>query len=398
MKRLTMFHHLAPIPSDEIFQLNIEYTNDERENKINGGIGVYFDDEGKPFVLPVVKKALSLLPYENFNYLPINGDPVFLTESARLVLGDTLYERSKNKIAHQGVNGGTNGLFLWGSLIKKNNKKPSIILSNPTWENHKKIFSYLGFKMIEYNHVNSHNEFDFDSCAHIILKYQHSHILFHGGPTHNPTGINPDKQQWKKFMQLIKKNNHSVLFDFAYMGLGENIDEDSYPIRLAVKNNVPTSIIISYSKNMTLYQHRTGALFMLGKTEKEKTIIESHLKYLFRIINSNPSAFGELIVKTILTHQELKKEWISSLKNMARSLYMRRKMFIENTGKKFSYLTRQKGLFSLLNLSPQTINNLKKKHAIYLLSNSRINFGGISIKNISKLARAVLNEMKKKLL
>jgi len=385
---------ISNIPTDEIFQLNNEFLNDKRKNKINGGIGVYLDDEGKPFVLPVVKKAITLLSYTNFNYLPINGDPVFLTESLKLILGNELYTLFQNKVAQQGVSGGTNGLFMWGSLIKQDKKRPSIILGNPTWENHKKIFSYLGFNIIPYNHITSHNEFDFESLKKILLKHTHTYILLHGGSTHNPTGTNPNKQQWKTLISLLKKNNHSVLFDFAYMGLGKSIDEDCYPIRLVIQNSIPTSIIVSYSKNMTLYQHRTGALFMLGKTEKEKTTIESHLKYLFRIINSNPPAFGELIVKTILTHQELKKEWISSLKDMTHSLYMRRKMFEEQTKGKFSYIIDQKGLFSLLNLSSTQISDLKKKYAIYLLSNSRINFGGIASNQIPKLAQAVLSETK----
>lgn len=379
---------------DEIFQLNKEYKDDPRKNKINGGIGVYLDDNGHPYVLPVVKKAISFLSYDDFNYLPISGDPTFLSESAKLVFGDALYENLQKKIAQQAVNGGTNGLFVWGNLVKGNNKKPAIIISNPTWENHKKIFSYLGFKIIEYNHLTVNKTFDFNSCKNSISKYPEKYILFHGGSTHNPTGVNPSKKQWIKLINLLKEYRQTILFDFAYMGLGENIDTDSYPIRLAIKNSVPVAIIISYSKNMTLYQQRTGALFILGKTEKLKNSIENQLKYIFRIVNSNPAAFGELVVKTILTNQGLKKEWISSLQDMMHSLHARRKIFTDRTAGKFTHLMDQKGLFSLLNLSPAQVSNLKKKHAIYLLSNSRINFGGISLYNIEKVAQAVLNEIK----
>lgn len=379
---------------DEIFQLNKEYKNDPRKNKINGGIGVYLDDNGQPYVLPVVKKAISFLSYDDFNYLPISGDPTFLSESAKLVFGDALYENLQKKIAQQAVNGGTNGLFVWGNLVKGNNKKPAIILSNPTWENHKKIFSYLGFKIIKYNHLTVNKTFDFNSCKNSISKYPEKHILFHGGSTHNPTGVNPSKKQWIELINLLKEYRQTILFDFAYMGLGENIDTDSYPIRLATENSIPISVIISYSKNMTLYQQRTGTLFILEKTEKLKNSVENQLKYIFRIVNSNPAAFGELVVKTILTNQGLKKEWISSLQDMTHSLHARRKIFTDRTAGKFTYLMDQKGLFSLLNLSPAQVSNLKKKHAIYLLSNSRINFGGISLYNIEKVARAVLNEIK----
>jgi len=383
------------LPSSEIFQLNNEYNTDLRKNKINGNIGVYLDDFGKPYVIPVVKKAISSLSFSNFNYFSISGEPSFLRKTTRLVLGKALFQTCEQAIAKQGVIGGTNGLFIWGNLIKQVKKKPTLILSNPSWPNHEKIFSFLGFNIKRYNHLDVNGSFNLVSLKKAILQNPKAFVLFHGGPTHNPTGVNPKNNQWIELAQLIKQNRNNVCFDFAYMGLGDNIESDCFPIRLFVENNIPTSVIISYSKNMSLYQHRTGVFFTTASSLKEKEVIESNLKNIFRIVNSNPSAFGELIVKEILKSKELKKEWTDSLSQMVESINRRRKLFAKKTGSRFKLIADHKGLFSLLNLNKRQIKILKDKYGIYLLSNSRINFGGISLDNIPKVAKAVLEVAKK---
>lgn len=384
------FNKLTLPLADEIFQLNNEFQLDQKPNKINGGIGVYLDNYGQPFVLPVVKKAISQIDFSNLNYLPISGDPIFLEESSKLVLGENLYFKNIEKIAKQGVMGGTNGLFVWGNLIKQNNKKPSIILSNPTWENHQRIFSYLGFKIINYSHLDNKGNFNASAFKKTIIQHPQSSILLHGGSTHNPTGVNPTQAQWKEISKLLIKRGNHVCFDFAYLGLGENIEKDCFPVRLFIQSNIPTSVVISYSKNMTLYQHRTGLLLTLAQSLSEKKIIESNLKNIFRIVNSNPSALGELIVKKIFENKNLKKEWEISILEMVKSLNKRRELFAEKTNGKFSSVTSQKGLYSLLGINKNQVVKLKKEYGIYILSNSRINFGGISIKDISILAKAIL--------
>src|SRR3989338_6545605 len=138
--------NLTPVIPDEIFNLNQEFNKDPRKEKINGGIGVYLEEKGKSFVLPVVKKVTTRLDLASFNYLPIAGDKVFLEQTANLFLGNKLYDEYESFLVKQGTIGGTNGLFIWCNLVKEINRKPTIIISNPTWENHKKIFSYFGFR------------------------------------------------------------------------------------------------------------------------------------------------------------------------------------------------------------------------------------------------------------
>src|SRR3989338_5299176 len=148
------------IPVDEIFQLKAEFEQDPRKGKINGGIGVYLDSKGKPFILPAVKTAISKLEYSNFNYLPLSGDPIFLAETAKLVLGNHLFKLHNDYLAKQGTIGGTNGIYLWARFIKAIDEKPTIIIGLPTWENHVMIFKYFGFKIIVYPHLTGEKKFN----------------------------------------------------------------------------------------------------------------------------------------------------------------------------------------------------------------------------------------------
>lgn len=377
--------------SDEIFTLNAEFSSDTRIDKINGGIGIYLDNFGKPFVIPVIKKIIPSLDFSNFNYLPINGDPVFLEESAKLILGKDLYNEYKNQLTKQGTDGGTNGLFIWASLVKFINPKSKIIVSNPTWENHKKIFDHCGLDIIEYNHINKLGLFDFNSFKETISKHPNSFVLFHGGSTHNPTGVNPSVEEWKEISKITKNNNNYVLFDFAYLGLGEDVEKDCFPIRHFLERKNKLAIVISYSKNMTLYQHRAGVLLIPTTDIKEKERNELIIKYLFRLVNQTPTAFGEIIAKNILNNEEYKNEWLKSLSEINQNIRERRKLFNQHTNNKFSEIVNQKGLYSLLKITPLQAKTLKEEHGIYLLSTGRINFGGTAIDKIPKLAKALMS-------
>ena len=376
-------------PPDEIFQLNSQFLADPRKDKINGGIGVFLDNLGNPYVLPVVSKAIKFLTYKNFNYLPISGDPLFLEESAKLVFGSPYFFEYKDYIAKQGAVGGTNGLYIWGSVITDTTPSPKIIISRPSWENHLKIFTRLGFQIIEYEHIGRDKKFNYEGLRKTLVQNPNSYILFHGGSTHNPTGVNPGKDQWIQLEHLLKRTHNKVLFDFAYMGLGESVQIDRRPIQLFVKVKIPLSVVISYSKNMGLYQHRVGAILTICSSKKEKEIEERYFTNVFRIVNSNPPAFGEYIVKTVLCSRYLKDEWFHNMKSMVQNLRQRRKLFAMYSGKRFNHVIHEKGLYSLIDIGKDQVRTLKNESGIYLLSNGRINFGGISLHNIPKVAEAI---------
>ena len=173
------------------------------------------------------------------------------------------------------------------------------------------------------------------------------------------------------------------------MGLGDSIQIDRFPITLFLKAKIPLSVIISYSKNMTLYQHRVGAILTVCSSKNEKEMKEKYFTNVFRIVNSNPPAFGEHIAKTILLSHYLKEEWIHNMKTMVRNLHQRRNVFARYAGRKFEHVTREKGLYSLLDIGKDQVLTLRKHYGIYLLLNGRINFGGISLPDIQKVAKSI---------
>jgi len=386
-----IFNNLKNISPDEIFSLNSEFISDTRKNKINGGIGIYLDENGNNYIHPSIRLAQKFLKQDNFNYLPIRGEINFLEGASKLLLGDDNFKSLKHLISSQSVNGGTNGLYIWGLLAKRAKKQPEIIVSNPTWENHIKIFEDLGFKIKSYKHLTKTQKFNIEDFKKIIKKNKKATILFHGGSTHNPTGVNPSVDEWKNIIGLLKDNGADVLFDFAYMGLGNDINQDCYPIRLFIKNKIPVSVILSFSKNMTLYQHRTGIAFVYSKNKKTAESVQSNLENIFRIVNSNPAAYGPMIAKTVLESKELKTMWLKDLKKMSDSIKKRRKLFAKSSKGNFDYVRGQFGLFSLLTINKKNVEKLKKENGIYLLSNGRINFGGISNNNISIASKAINN-------
>ena len=187
-----IFNNLKTIAPDEIFSLNNDFLSDTRKTKINGGIGIYLDENGNNYIHPSIRIAQKHLKLKNFNYLPIRGEVNFLEETSKLLLGDEHYLSIKQLIASQSSIGGTNGLYIWGLLAKRSKKLPVMIVSNPTWENHIKIFSSLGFNIKSYKHLTKTEQFNLEDLVRVIKKNKNATILFHGGPTHNPTVVNPN--------------------------------------------------------------------------------------------------------------------------------------------------------------------------------------------------------------
>ncbi|TSC77241.1 MAG: tyrosine aminotransferase [Parcubacteria group bacterium Gr01-1014_31] len=380
---------LRPLPEDEIFGLQRAFAADPRPEKLNGAIGVYTDETGKPFVLPVVRQAFEHLQASNFNYLPISGDPRFLELTAKLVFGEQRYATLAPTLAAQGVSGGTNALSLFGSLAKAADRRPTLIIGEPTWENHKKIFDHLGFAWKIFPHLTAAYTFNLTAALAALKTRRPSWVLLHGGATHNPTGVNPAQQEWQILARTMAEYGHTACVDHAYTGLGDGLIEDSAPIHQLIAAGVPTFIAVSFSKNMTLYQHRAGALLYAGKTAKEKTAVASHLEHLFRATNSNPPAAGELVVGKILSEPQLRRQWEGELAAMRSSINERRAQFIKLAGAPYGYLARCRGLFSLLQLGIKRIRALREQQGIYLLSSGRVNWGGIASADLPRLAEVV---------
>lgn len=368
-----MLSNLNIIPKDAIFALNQEFQNDPNPQKINLGVGIYLNDNKQAYVHPIIQQVAKQINTDNFNYNTIQGHKGFLEEATNL-----LYTPAQQKnLATQAISGGTHGCAVISDLLIQNSIT-NLILPIPTWGNHHKIFQKHNITTIPHLKSNKVNL----STYKIALEEapSNSAILIHGAQAHNPTGTNFSTNQLDELIEIANQNKIFIILDFAYLGLSENFQTDLTYLHKFQNQAQNLATIISFSKNATLYEHRTGLLTI--KSENKKAI-ESHLQRIVRQTISQPSGYGQKIMYKTLKHH--KQEWLAQLESMNLAIQERRKQFFQNSPSNFQHLSKTKGMFTLLPINKNHIESLKTQHSIYIPSNGRINFGGLSPNDIPTL-------------
>ena len=301
------FSFVNEAPSDPILGLTEEYKKDKNPSKVNLGVGVYYNDEGKIPILNSVSESLKLI-YEKTqekNYLPIDGLPEFKKNIANLIFGENF--NSLNIATFQSL-GGTGALKIGADFLKSIFPENEVYISDPSWANHNGIFSGSGFKVNKYPYYSaSTNNLDFENMCNYFNNLRDNSIIVLHACCHNPTGIDISLNQWEKLADIFENRRLIPFFDMAYQGFGTNIENDAFPIRLFSKRELSLLVANSFSKSMSLYGERIGSLNILCKNSQEKNNIESQVKTFIRANYSNPPITGGLIVNTILNSVELKK-------------------------------------------------------------------------------------------
>ena len=310
-----IFENIKSAPKDPILGITSEFNNDNNKKKVNLSVGVYQDNNGVTPTFESVLNAEKILLDKNYSksYKPIDGDQEFLSESIKLVLGDSIY----NNNLSFGLNtpGGTGALKLVSEFLVKFSPKSSVWFSNPTWANHRPIFESSGFSTKEYKYLNfEKNNVDFPSMISSINNIPDGDIIVIHGCCHNPTGADLSSDEWTELSKIINKKNIITICDFAYQGLGSGIDEDAEGIRILSKNLDDLFICSSYSKNFGLYSERVGCLIYTNSRNRNTDNLLSQLKKTARTIYSNPPAHGSDIVREILQDDNLRVMWESELK------------------------------------------------------------------------------------
>lgn len=406
------FAGIKELPPDPLFGLKARYVADSRSDKVDLGIGAYRDNNGKPWILPTVKNAehklINSADY-NHEYLSISGFEPFLKESAKVILGEDSVAIKQNRIVSQQSLSGTGALHLAGSFLKQfytGSENPSIYLSKPTWANHNQIFTSLGLKVENYPYWNNDTKsLDLQGFINTIKSAPSGSIFLLHACAHNPTGLDPTREEWSVILNEISKKNHLPLFDSAYQGFASgNLEKDAYAIRLAVnEQQIKTPIVIcqSFAKNIGMYGERVGAIHVINnetnegnETKSLNNAIKSQLNKLIRSEISNPPAYGSKIVATILTDENLRKQWQDDLITMSsRIIKMRNKLkglLIElKTPGNWDHITNQTGMFSFTGLTSEMVARLEEKHAVYLVSSGRASVAGLNDHNVEKVAKAI---------
>jgi len=387
------FSFVNEAPSDPILGLTEEYKKDKNPSKVNLGVGVYYNDEGKIPILNSVSESLKLI-YEKAqekNYLPIDGLPEFKKNIANLVFGEN--STSLNIATFQSL-GGTGALKIGADFLKSIFPENEVYISDPSWANHNGIFSGSGFKVNKYPYYSaSTNNLDFENMCNYFNNLRDNSIIVLHACCHNPTGIDISLNQWEKLADIFENRRLIPFFDMAYQGFGTDIENDAFPIRLFSKRELSLLVANSFSKSMSLYGERIGSLNILCKNSQEKINIESQVKTFIRANYSNPPITGGLIVNTILNSVELKKMWKSELAEMNSRIKNTRKNFTEKLNNKtqqnFDFLNTQSGMFSFSGITEEKVNSLKNDYSVYMIKNGRICVAAINSKNIEYVSDSI---------
>ncbi|CAH1963404.1 unnamed protein product [Acanthoscelides obtectus] len=386
-------------PPDFIQGVKEAFMRDTNPNKINLSVGTYYDDNGKPYVLSCVRKAEDQLRAKNLDkeYCPISGTPEFCKRSIEFALSED------SDVIKNGLNATVQGISGAGSLrigaaflnrFFPGNK--AIYLPNPTYSNHTPIFTQAGLHVKAYTYYDPKTcGFDFTGFMDEISKIPERSIILLHACAHNPTGVDPNKEQWAEISQLAKKKNLYVFFDMAYQGFATgDIDNDAFAVRQFIKDGHQICLAQSFSKNMGLYGERVGAFTVVCSSKEEADRVMSQLKIIIRALYSFPPINGARIVTEILGDPKLKSDWLQELKGMAdRIISVRSKLrdCLKKVGstRNWEHITNQIGMFCFTGMTPDQVGRLIKEHSIYLTIDGRISMACVTSKNVESIARAI---------
>ncbi|MBK5073782.1 aspartate/tyrosine/aromatic aminotransferase [Budviciaceae bacterium CWB-B4] len=393
-----MFEHIKAAPADPILGLGELYNAETRPSKINLGIGVYKDETGQTPVLECVKKAEQyLLENEKTkNYLGIAGIPAFATCTQELLFGAGSPIISEKRARTAQAPGGTGALRIAADFIASNTDVKRVWISNPTWPNHKNIFQAAGLETPEYTYYNAEQHaLDFDGMLASLEQAQAGDVVLFHGCCHNPTGIDPTAEQWQKLAELSAARGWLPLFDFAYQGFANGLEEDAQGLRLFAATHSELIVASSFSKNFGLYNERVGAFTLVATDSETAERSFSQVKSVIRANYSNPPAHGASIVATILSNPTLRATWEQELTDMRQRIHRMRQLFVNTLQEKgaqqdFSFIIQQNGMFSFSGLTQEQVLRLRSEYAIYAVNSGRINVAGMTLDNMAPLCEAIV--------
>ncbi len=395
-----MFETLSAAPPDPILGLTDAFQQDPRADKINLTIGVYRDEAGQTPILESVKLAeRRLLESETSKgYLGIDGLVEFRKLAAELTLGDLV--PSQRVVACQ-TPGGTGALRVAADFLVKQLPRARVWCSNPTWPNHNSIFETAGLETKAYPYLAvDRKSLDFTAWLDQLEREGRAgDILLLHACCHNPTGIDPSREQWSDVSELAAQRGMLPLIDFAYHGFGEGLDEDRVALAEISKQHAEFLVCSSYSKNFGLYSERVGALLAVCAESNSVPKVASQIKVSVRSNYSNPPRHGGAVVATILGDSQLRQQWEVELAAMRERIHSMRTQFVAamkqtDSPVDFSFLLSQRGMFSYSGLSPMQVDWLRSNKGIYMVGSGRINVAGITPTNIEPLTNAIAEALR----
>jgi aspartate aminotransferase len=394
-----MFEALKPLPQDPILQLMQTFREDTRPDKVDLGIGVYKDDAGNTPIMAAVHEAeRRLLEGETTkSYVGPAGAAGFNNAMAELILGSNSPLIRDGRTAVVQTPGGCGALRMAAEFLHLCKPDTNVWVSTPTWANHLPLLGGAGLAIREYPYLNPQTlEVDFAAMLATLEGAKAGDVVLLHGCCHNPSGADLNLAQWQEVTSLIQRKGLLPFVDMAYQGLGEDLETDAAGLR-HLAGAVPEMLIAaSCSKNFGLYRERTGALALISATATISSAATSQLLSVIRSHYSMPPAHGAAIVETILGDDGLRAQWQEELSGMCKRILHLRHEFASALAPvgDFSFIARQRGMFSFLGISPEQVNQLRAKHGIYMLESSRVNVAGLNDQAMPRVADAIRDVLK----
>jgi aromatic-amino-acid transaminase len=384
-------------PRDPILGLTEAYNADKNPKKVNLGVGVYTGDDGKVPLLECVRRAehdLMEHPAAR-NYLPIDGLAAYDKAVQGLVFGADSAALKEGRIITIQTLGGTGGLRVGADFLHRTAPKATLWISNPSWENHRAVFENAGFKVDAYTYYDAKTRgVDFDGMLAALKAMPAGDIVLLHACCHNPTGVDLNEAQWKTVAETMAARGLVPFLDIAYQGFAESLDADGAAVRMFANTGMPLFVANSFSKSFSLYGERVGSLNVVAASSDESARVLSQIKRLVRANYSNPPTHGSKIVSTILANPELRTQWEQELGQMRERIKSMRKLLVEKIharvpGVDFSFIMRQRGMFSYSGLTKEQVVRMREEFAVYAIESGRICVAALNTRNVDYSADAI---------
>ena len=398
---MSIFHAVETAPRDPILGLTEQFNADTNPAKVNLGVGVYNDDSGKLPLLQCVAQAERQMTdaAKAHGYLPIDGIAAYDKAVQGLVFGaDSEAVTSGRVITVQAV-GGTGGLKLGADFLKKLNPNATVLISDPSWENHVALFSSAGFKVDVYPYYDAQARgIRFDAMLAALKAAAPGTIVLLHACCHNPTGYDLTPEQWAQVVTVVEAKGLIAFLDMAYQGFGQGIAEDGAVVQQFLASGMNFFVSTSFSKSFSLYGERVGALSVLCASKEEAARVLSQVKIVIRTNYSSPPTQGAQVVATVLTTPALRSLWESELEAMRVRIKSMRGALVEKlqahgVKQDLSFITRQQGMFSYSGLTTPQMQRLRSEFGVYGLDSGRICMAALNSRNLDAVASAMAKVM-----
>ncbi len=393
----SLFDAVEMAPRDPILGLNEQYLADVNPAKVNLGVGVYLDENGKLPLLRCIRAAEEMMMESPSarGYLPIDGIAAYDAATQALVFGADSPARKEGRIATVQAVGGTGGLKVGADLLKRMTPDARVLISEPSWENHRALFEGAGFEVGTYAYYDPVRQgIDFAAMRTSLAAAAPGTIVVLHACCHNPTGCDLDPAQWSEVVDLLRARSLVPFLDMAYQGFGEGLAEDGRAVRLCLDAGLDFFVATSYSKSFSLYGERVGALSVVCASKDAATRVLSQLKRVIRTNYSNPPTHGAAAITKVLSTPALRAMWEEELAGMRERikrmrLELQKRLVAAGSNIDTDFITRQRGMFSYSGLKKSQMERLRSEFGIYGLDSGRICVAALNERNLDAVVDAI---------